>query len=75
MPITEDALRHLEEHIPEMAAAAVQQAYWQALSTGDSVLEVREGVLVEVFPDGTTVAVKRMAEPLSVAKDQRVELP
>jgi len=75
VPITEDALRHLEEHIPEMAAAAVQQAYWQALSTGDSVLEVREGVLVEVFPDGTTVAVKRMAEPLSVAKGQRVELP
>jgi len=70
VPITEDALRHLEEHIPEMAAAAVQQAYWQALSTGDSVLEVRE-----VFPDGTTVAVKRMAEPLSVAKGQRVELP
>jgi len=74
VPITEAALSHFEEHILEMAVAAIKQAYWQALSSGDSVLEVREDILYEVFPDGTTRTVKKVAASLPVTIGQRVEL-
>ena len=33
----EKAIDYLEEHIPEMAEAAVKQAYWQVLASGASV--------------------------------------
>jgi len=45
---------YLEKHIPEMAEAAVKQAYWQDLSSGSSVLVSDNGTIEEVFPDGTT---------------------
>lgn len=47
MKITENSLNYLEEHIPELADVAIKQAYWQALASGSSVLEARDGVLVE----------------------------
>ena len=61
MKISEDSLNYLEAHIPELADVAVRQAYWQALAAGSSVLEVREGALVEIFPDGTQKTIKAMS--------------
>lgn len=70
----EAAIRYLEEHLPEAAAAAVRQAYWQTLAEGIPVT-VREGDdLVEVSPDGTRRFVKRL-EPLTpVPRGGRVDL-
>ena len=53
MKLSEKELDYLESHIPELAAAAVTQAYWTALASGHSVLEADDGKLIEVFPDGT----------------------
>lgn len=39
----EKAIEYLEKHIPEMAEAAVRQAYWQALASGSSVLVSENG--------------------------------
>ncbi len=50
----EKEIEYLEKHIPEMAKAAVKQAYWQALGSGSSVLVSDNGTIKEVFPDGTT---------------------
>ena len=58
MSTPEQTLRFLEEHIPELAESAVTQAYWQALASGCSVLESDNGVIYEVFPDGTRRVVK-----------------
>jgi len=58
MKVTEKAIQFLEEHIPELADAAVRQAYWQALVSGSNVLEVEDGALIEVSPDGTRKVVK-----------------
>ena len=52
MENNEKCLQFLEEHIPDLAAVAFKQAYWQALAEGSSVLEVENGAIVEVFPDG-----------------------
>lgn len=66
MPISEESMRFLEEHIPELAQSAVTQAYWQALASGNSVLQSENGVIYEVFPDGTRTIVKEIAAPTPV---------
>jgi hypothetical protein len=61
-------IEFLEEHIPELAEAAVTQAYWQTLASGNSVLESENGVIYEVFPDGTRKVVKTGEPPVPVEK-------
>jgi len=41
MGITEESMRFLEEQIPELAEAAVRQAYWDTLNSGSSVKDLR----------------------------------
>lgn len=59
----EKTIDYLEKHIPEMAQAAVKLAYWQALASGSSVLVGENGVINEIFPDGTVKFVKNIALP------------
>ena len=66
MPTSEKAMRYLEDNIPELAKSAVTQAYWQALASGSSVLQADNGVIVEVFPDGTRLFVKAITPPTPV---------
>ena len=68
---TEKTLCYLEEHIPELADAAFKQAYWQALAAGSSVLEVENGTIVEVFPDGTRKFVKHIDPATPVTPGQK----
>jgi len=71
MPTTEQSMQFLEEHIPELAESAVTQAYWQTLASGSSVLESENGVIYEVFPDGTRKVVKTTMPPTSVALGEK----
>ncbi len=75
MTLSEESMRFLEDHIPDLADAAVKQAYWQALATGSSVLVSENGELVEIFPDGTQKMVKHLEPQTSVLVGQRLELP
>ena len=74
MSMTEESMRFLEEHIPDLADAAVKQAYWQALATGSSVLVSEEGALIEIFPDGTRKVLKQLEPQTAVTLGQRLEL-
>jgi hypothetical protein len=74
MNMTEESMRFLEEHIPDLADAALKQAYWQALATGSSVLVFEEGALVEIFPDGTRKMLKPLEPQTDVISGQRLEL-
>ena len=74
MSMTEESMRFLEEHIPDLADAAVKQAYWQALAAGSSVLVFEEGALVEIFPDGTRKVLKQLEPQTAVTSGQRLEL-
>ena len=67
MPHSEKTMLFLEEHIPELAQSAVTQAYWQALASGSSVLQSENGVIFEVFPDGTRKLIKITTPPTVVA--------
>ncbi len=72
MVITEESMCFLEEHIPELVDSAIKQAYWQALATGNSVLQYEEGSIFEVFSDGTRNLVKTLSPQLPANLGQRV---
>lgn len=74
MILTEEAIFYLEEHIPELAIAAITQAYWTALASGHTVLEAENGALVEVFPDGTRKFIKRLPLRTKVIPGSKYEL-
>jgi hypothetical protein len=74
MKMNEKTLRHLEESIPELAETAVKQAYWRALAAGCSVLKTENGMLIEVYPDGTRKIIKKLAPPIPVEKGLRLEI-
>lgn len=68
----EKVIDYLEQYIPEMAQAAVKQAYWQALASGSSVLVGENGVINEVFPDGTVKFVKNIA-PVNEVETKKIK--
>ena len=74
MPTQEQAMRYLEEHIPELASAAITQAYWQALASGSSVLARENGNLVEISPDGSRKVIKPLPPQTLVQPGQRVDI-
>ena len=67
-------LDYLEQQIPSLSAAAVDVAYWQALSTGQAVLVSGEGGIYQSFPDGTWELIKPTQKPLSVPVGTRVHI-
>lgn len=74
MTLSEEAMRFLEEHIPELADAAFKQAYWAALASGSSVLISENGSLMEVFPDGKRKFIKRLPPSTPVTRGQRFKI-
>jgi hypothetical protein len=74
-PDSDQALDYLEQQIPNLSAAAVDVAYWQALAAGQTVLISEEGGLFQVFPDGKKQLIKPTAPPVSVPIGTRVRIP
>lgn len=74
MPNSEKTMQFLEAHIPELAQAAVTQAYWQALASGSSVLQSESGAIFEVFPDGTRKLIKVISPHSAVTLGETREL-
>lgn len=68
MKMDEKEIDYLEAQIPELAEAATKAAYWQALSSGDSVLISDDGVIKEMFPDGTFKIIEKNAPFVRVTK-------
>jgi len=71
MEPNEKCIQFLEEHIPDLAAVAFKQAYWQALAEGSSVLEVENGAIVEVFPDGSRKVIKQIGPAIPAKLGQK----
>lgn len=53
---------NLEEQIPLFANIAFNNARKQALLNGLSVVESKDGWLIETFPDGTCNKIKRIVD-------------
>jgi hypothetical protein len=52
---------YLEQHIPELAQAAVTQAYHASLAAGNHVWVVEAGAIYEVSPEGRRTFIKDVA--------------
>ena len=52
MELSDREIDYLEQFIPELAAMATKQAYWQTLASGNTVVISENGFIVEVLPDG-----------------------
>lgn len=74
MPDSEASIEHLENLIPIVSQSAVRLAYMNALANGQSVLELRDGVIVEVFPDGQEREIKRVEKKISTKRGRIVSL-
>ncbi|MBM3191801.1 MAG: hypothetical protein FJZ63_04025 [Chlamydiae bacterium] len=58
--LDENAILFLEEQIPKLAAMACELAYWNALASGSCVLVAKNGLLIEISPDGTERIIKEL---------------
>jgi len=56
----------LENQFPALSGSAFAAARSQVLASGQSVLESKDGVIYEVFPDGRRVEIKRIEPPTPV---------
>jgi hypothetical protein len=64
----EEALRDWETQVPPLSGSAFMDARDNALNSGQSVLQATDGVIYEVFPDGSQVEVKRIQPPHFIKK-------
>ena len=67
-------LDNLEKLIPSLATGAVKKAYLDALSSGNSVLEVINGKLYEVFANGDKKKIKDLPPTIEVDMSTKVQL-
>lgn len=70
----DNELDNLEAHIPLLAKGAMQKAYLDTLSAGNSVLEVIDNAVYEVFADGTKKKIKDVAPYIEVDINTKIEL-
>ena len=67
-------LDFLEEMIPELANSAVNKAYVDTLSSGKSVIEAIDGVIYEIFPNGTKKIIKKIENDIDVSKNKKLTI-
>ena len=59
-----------EEEIPDLAVGAIKEAYKATLQARKSVLIADNGVLYEIFPDGTKTPIKPLKSPTPIRRGQ-----
>lgn len=70
----ENRIEILESQFPAMSGIAFEAARKEALDSGLSVLQSEEGVIFEVFPDGSRKLVKLIAPPVKVGSGQKISI-
>ena len=64
--MSDQDIQRLENQFPAVSGSAFAEARKQVLASGQSVLQSKDGVIYEVFPDGHRVEVKKIEPPLTV---------
>jgi hypothetical protein len=72
MPEQENDILDLESQFPAVSGSAFAAARERTLNSGQSVLQSEQGVIYEVFPDGTRKEVKRIAPPTQIERGTKV---
>lgn len=70
----ERAAQRLEESIPKLAKNATALACRRALTSGNRILIAEAGEVVEVHPNGTRRAVKKIEPSVKMRKGQIIKI-
>jgi len=65
-------IERLENEFPMVSGIAFAEARQKVLDSGQSVLQVEDGVIYEVFPDGKRVIRKKIAAPTTVDSGMKI---
>ncbi len=74
MPDQESEIQRLEEQFPLMAGAAFAAARAEVLASGQSVLQVENGIIYEIFPDGRKVVVKHIKPRIPIQRGLKITI-
>ena len=72
--MSDQDIQKLESQFPAASGSAFAAARQQALAAGLSVLESKQGVIYEVFPNGNRRRVKEITPPTPIAIGYKVVL-
>jgi hypothetical protein len=61
--MSDQDIQQLESQFPAISGEAFAAARAQVLASGQSVLQSKDGIIYEFFPDGRQVAVKKIEPP------------
>jgi hypothetical protein len=64
--MSDQEIQKLETQFPAVSGSAFAEASASVLASGQSVLQSKDGVIYEVFPDGQRREVKRIEMPVEV---------
>ncbi len=74
MTNTEAQIATLEAEFPTLSGVAFSKARREALASGLSVVEVVDGVIYEVFPDGRRFEKMRIGLPAAVVPGTKIAI-
>jgi hypothetical protein len=72
--MSDQDIQKLESKFPAVSGSAFADARAETLASGQSVLQSEQGVIYEVFPDGTRRRVKDIEPPTPVAPGFKVTI-
>lgn len=72
--LSEQTMQAMESHIPELAGAAVKQAYYRALTVSGKVVEAVNGNLVETSAEGGQRLIRPLSAPVGVTPGSKRRL-
>jgi hypothetical protein len=72
--MSDQDIQLLESQFPAVSGSAFAAAREQALAAGQSVLESKQGVIYEVFPDGQRRRVKEIDPPTQFSAGYKVTI-
>ena len=70
----EKKIQELESLFPNLSGVTFNAALQQTLASGQSVLQSDQGVIYEVFPDGTRKRVKEIEPPTAVEPGKKITI-
>jgi hypothetical protein len=72
--MSDQDIQKLENQFPAVSGSAFAAARQQALDSGLSVLESRDNIVYEVFPDGHRKVIKHIEPPTPVVRGSKIKI-
>ena len=72
--MSDNEINNLESYIPTLATGAFDKAYLDVLANGNSVLEVIDNAIYEVFPNGDKKKIKDIKSSIKIDMSKKIYL-